>query len=592
MADPSNGTIADALEELGDLYELDGAVIHRVLAYRTAAKVVRDAPVSVAALTDEGRVTEIPGIGATLEQKIRDLIETGEIPAAVKLRARFPAGLVAITALPGIGAKRARRLFDELGIDSPQALREAAQAHRLRTVRGFGAKFEESVLAALDAGEAERPRTRIVLDRALAIGGLVLDALHELDPSARALLAGSARRRAESVKDLDIVLDRPELLDRLGELEIFESSSRTGDAGARARTHSGELVELRAVAPEQFGNLLQHLTGSGAHNAALRERAVRMGLHLSEYGVLDDATGETRHCATEEELYALVGLPYIEPELRENRGEIEAAAAGALPALLERDEIRGDLHCHTSASDGHATIDEMALAARELGHEYLAITDHSASHGFGDDVSPEQLRRQIELVREADARIDGITLLAGSEVNVLPDGALDYDDELLAALDWVIASVHTSFGLDSDAMTERVIAAARHPSVDAIGHLTGRLIERRAPYALDTDAVFAACAQAGTLIEINANPDRRDLSEVHARAAAAAGVRILINSDAHWPARLANLRYGVWTARRAWLGPAQIANTLPWPALRATLKRAAAAPGAAAPRRGGRRSAG
>src|SRR5579862_784843 len=230
VADPSNGTIADALDELGDLYELDGAVIHRVLAYRTAARSVREAPRSVAALAREGRAKELAGIGATLEQKIRDLVETGEIPAAVKLRARYPAGLLAITALPGLGAKRARRLFDELGIDSPQALREAAQAQRLRALRGFGARFEESVLAALDAGAAERPRTRIVLDRALAIGGLVLDALHELDPSVGAVLAGSARRRAESVKDLDIVLDRPELLDRLGELEVFESSSRTGDA--------------------------------------------------------------------------------------------------------------------------------------------------------------------------------------------------------------------------------------------------------------------------------------------------------------------------------------------------------------------------
>jgi DNA polymerase (family X) len=573
MATISNSAIADALDELGDLYELDGAVVHRVLAYRTAAKVVRDAPVSIAALTLEGRVTELPGIGATLEQKIRDLLESGEIPAAVKLRARFPPGLIAITGLPGLGPKRARRLFDELAIDSPQALREAAVAQRLRTLRGFGAKFEESVLAALDAGEAERPRGRVVLDRALALGAIVTGALRELDPAARVEIAGSARRRAEAVKDLDVVLDRPALLDRLGAVEQFETAARTGDGAARARTHSGLVVELRAVAPEQFGSLLQHLTGSAAHNAALRERAVRMGLHLSEYGVLDDATQTTHACATEEELYALAGLPLIVPELRENRGEIEAALAGALPTLVELGDLRGDLHSHTTASDGRASIEEMALAARDRGLEYLAITDHSASHGFGDDVSPDQLRRQIELVHEADARIDGITLLAGSEVNILPDGSLDYDDELLAALDWVIASVHTAFGLDADAMTARVIAAAQHPLVDAIGHLTGRLLERRQPYAIDVDAVFAACARAGTLIEINSNPDRRDLGEVHARAAAAAGVGILINSDAHWPERFDVLRYGVWTARRAWLGPEQVRNTQPWAQLRATLKR-------------------
>jgi DNA polymerase (family 10) len=577
----SNSAIATALDELGDLYELDGAVIHRVLAYRNAAKVARDASVSVAALSLEGRVTELPGIGATLAQKIHDLLETGEIPAAVKLRERFPPGLVAITGLPGLGPKRARRLFDELGIDSPQALREAAVSHRLRTLRGFGAKFEETMLAALDAGAAERPRGRVVLDRALAAGDALIDALRAFDPGARIELAGSARRRTESVKDLDVVLDSAALLDQVGAVEQIESATRSGEGAARARTHSGIVVELRAVAPEQFGSLLQHLTGSGAHNAALRERAVRMRLHLSEYGVLDDATGTTRTCATEEELYATVGLPLIVPELREDRGEIEAALAGTLPELVELGDLRGDLHSHTTASDGRASIEEMALAARERGLEYLAITDHSASHGFGDDVSPDQLRRQIELVREADARIEGITLLAGSEVNVLPDGSLDYDDEVLASLDWVIASVHTAFQLDADAMTARVIAAARHPNVDAIGHLTGRLLERREPYELDVDAVFAACAEAGTLIEINSNPDRRDIGEVHARAAAAAGVGLLVNSDAHWPERFDVLRYGVWTARRAWLGPAQIRNTLPWPELQATLKRRR---GGAAPR--------
>src|SRR5665213_2005360 len=328
----SNGQIADALDELGDLYELDGAVIHRVLAYRNAATAVRDAPVSVAALTLEGRVTELPGIGATLEQKIHDLIETGDIPAAVKLRARFPAGLLAITGLPGLGPKRARRLFDELRIDSPQALREAAAAQKLRTLRGFGARFEESIVAALDTAELpERRAHRTVLDRALAVGELLLEGLRELDPDARIELAGSARRRAESVKDLDVVLDRPELLDRVGELELIETASRTSTGAARARTHNGLLVELRAVVPEQFGNLLQHLTGSAAHNAALREWAVRRGLHISEYGVLDDATGQSSQCTNEEDLYALLGLAYIVPELRENRGEIEAAIAGTLP---------------------------------------------------------------------------------------------------------------------------------------------------------------------------------------------------------------------------------------------------------------------
>ncbi|HUB75441.1 MAG TPA: DNA polymerase/3'-5' exonuclease PolX [Solirubrobacteraceae bacterium] len=567
MADPANSAIADALDELGDLYELDGAVVHRVLAYRTAARTVRDAPLSVAQLAREGTLTSLPGIGATLAGKIGDLVTTGEIPAAVKLRARYPAGLLAITALPGLGPKRARRLFDELGVDSPQALRVAAEAHRVRELKGFGPKAEESILAALDAGAAERPRRRTVLDRALEVADALIDALRAIAPQARVELAGSARRRADSVKDIDIVVDDAALLDALAGLGLIETAVRTGETAARGRTHNGIVVELRAVAPEQFGNLLQHLTGSGEHNAALRERAVRTGLHLSEYGILEDASGVTHRCATEDEVYALCGLSYIEPELRENRGELDAAAAGTLPDLIELGDLRGDLHSHTTASDGRASIEEMARAALALGREYLAITDHSASHGFGNAVSPDQLRHQIELVREADARIDGIRLLAGSEVNILPDGSPDYDDELLDELDWVIASVHTAFGIGVDAMTERICRAAAHPLIDAIGHPTGRLIERRAPYELDIGALIAACAAHGTMLEINSNPDRRDLGETHARAAAAAGARLLINSDAHGPERLANVRYGVWTARRAWLSAGAVANTRPWPEL-------------------------
>jgi DNA polymerase (family 10) len=573
MGELANSAIADALDELGDLYELDGAVIHRVLAYRKAAKAIRDAPVSVSELARAGTLTTLPGIGATLEQKITDLLDSGEIPAATKLRARYPTGLLAITALPGLGPKRARRLFDELGVDSPAALRAAADAQRIRTLKGFGANGEAAILAALDAGGAERPRRRVVLDRALGVAEMIVAALHEIEPQAQIELAGSVRRRADSVKDLDIVVDSATLLDALGGLELIETASTTSASAARGRTHTGMTVELRAVTPEQFGNLLQHLTGSNAHNAALRERAVRAGVHLSEYGVLDDATGVTHHCASEAEVYALAGLAYIPPELRENRGELEAAAAGTLPELIELSDIRGDLHTHTTASDGHASIEEMALAARAQGHEYLAITDHSATHGFGDDVSPDQLRRQIELVHEADARIEGIRLLAGSEVNILPDGSPDYADSLLAELDWVIASVHTSFGLGREEMTERMCRATSHPLIDAIGHPTGRLIERRPPYELDMNALIAACAASGTMLEINSNADRRDLNEINARAAAAAGVGILVNSDAHSTERLLGLRYGVWTARRAWLTAADVANTLPWAALAARTKR-------------------
>jgi DNA polymerase (family 10) len=578
-SDYSNGTIADALEELGDLYELDGAIVHRVLAYRTAARSVRDAPVSVAALTRAGRATELPGIGATLQTKILALLDTGTIPAAEKLRAKFPPGLIAITRLPGIGPKRARLLHSELGIDSLESLRDAALAQRLRTVRGLGAKLETSVLVALDAPASEDTASRTLLPRALEVGHALARRLGERVPGARVLVAGSARRMADSVKDLDLVAVTAEpqaLANSLAELEEVESASVSGPAGARARTHAGLRVDLRIAAPEQLGNLLQHFTGSGAHNASLREAAVRRGLHVSEYGVLDDANGQTRTSTSEQDLYASLGLAYIEPELREDRGELEAARLdrGELPRLVGLDDIRGDLHTHTVASDGHNTIAEMGAAARDLGYEYLAITDHSATHGFGNDVSPEQLRRQIELVRETDASLEGIRLLAGTEVNVLPDGSLDYEDALLAELDWVIASVHTAFGMSEQAMTERMIAAIEHPLVDAIGHPTGRLIERRQPYAIDLDAIFAAAARTGTMLEINANPDRRDLSDVLARAAVRAGGLIVIDSDAHRIRTLLNMRWGVATARRGWLGTQDVANTRPWDELTRLRKQA------------------
>jgi DNA polymerase (family 10) len=580
VTDPPNATIAALLDELGDLYELDGAVVHRVLAYRNAAKAVREAPTSVAAMTRAGNVTALPGIGRTLEEKLAALLETGTIPAVEKLRARFPPGLIDLTRLPGLGPKRARRLYDELGVDSLDALRDAAETHRLRDVRGFGPRFEEAVLAAFAAGVAEKPRPRILLHRALPIGEGIVAALRSHPASDRVELAGSARRLADSVKDLDVIAtasDPAALLRAFAELDVVEACAFGEDGprnAARARTHTGMPVDLRVVEPDQFGNLLQHFTGSKAHNVALREAAVRRGLHVSEYGLLDDATGVTHRCATEEEVYARLSLPWIPPELREDRGELALRTAADLPVLVEEGDLRGDLHLHTTASDGRATIEQMALAARERGLEYVAVTDHSASHGFGNHVTPDELRRQIERVREVDARLEGITVLAGTEANILPDGSLDYDDDLLAELDWVIASVHTSFGMDAGAMTDRIVAAMEHPSVDAIGHLTGRKIETRPPYHLHVDRIVEAAARTGTMLEINSAPDRRDLDDVHARAARDAGVRIVIDSDAHSVANLALTRWGVATARRAWLQAADVANTLPWAEFAPLRKRA------------------
>ena len=394
-------------------------------------------------------------------------------------------------------------------------------------------------------------------------------------------MAGSLRRLADSVKDLDIIAtadDPAGLAAALTELPLIESVQSAGEAGARVLTHAGLKVDLKVVEPDQFGNVLQHFTGSKAHNVALRESAVRRGLHVSEYGILDDETGETLRCATEEEVYERLGLEWIPPELREGRGELEAALPGGpgLPKLVTEEDIRGDLHCHTTLSDGRQTLEQMADGAIARGLEYLAVTDHSASHGFGDHGTPEALEARIEEVHALNARLDGLELLAGTEVNILTDGTVDYEDGLLARLDWVIASVHTSFSMGEREMTDRMIAAIEHPLVDAIGHPTGRKIETRPPYAIDIERVIEAAARTGTMIEINASPDRRDLNELHARAAAAAGVNILVNTDAHSVRNFGLLPFGIATARRAWLTAEQVANTRPWAEFAPLRKRAAA----------------
>ena len=576
--DPSNLQIAAAFDELADLYELDGAIVHRVLAYRSAAKAAREATVSVSALTRRGDVTSLPGIGRTLEEKLVALLDTGTIPAAQKLRAKYPPGLLDMTRLPGLGPKRARKLFDELGIDSLSTLRAAAEGQHLRGLKGFGPKFEASVLSSLDAGVGERPAQRVLLHRALNIGDALVDALRAHPAALRVELAGSARRQADSVKDLDIIAtatDPGALARALGELDLIESASAPNDHAARGRTHTGLPVDLRVVEPENFGNLLQHFTGSAAHNIALREAAVRRGLHVSEYGILDDETGKTLRCATEEEVYERLGLGFPPPELRENRGEL--ALGFVAPPLVSVEDLRGDLHMHTRASDGRNTIEEMARGALARGYEYIAITDHSATHGFGNHVTPDELELQIERIAEVNARVEGIEVLAGTETNILPDGSPDYDDDLLARLGWVIASVHTGFGMPAAEMTKRMVAAIEHPWIDAIGHPTGRKIQSRQPYGLDIDEVIAAAARTHTMLEINSAPDRRDLNDVHAKAAMEGGVMVLIDSDAHGADTLHHVRWGVATARRAWLEPRHVANTHPWPEFAALRKRGRAA---------------
>jgi DNA polymerase (family 10) len=574
----TNAEIAAALEELGILYELDGAVKYRVLAYSTAAKAIRESPVSVAELAAQGRATEVPGVGKTLAEKIDALLATGEIPAAVKLKAKFPPTLIEVTRVPGVGSKTARRLFEELEISSMEDLKAAAESEKIRHVKGLGPKAEENILAALErVGEPGEGPGRLLLSAVKPIAEELAAALREHPAADKVEVAGSVRRWAETCKDIDIIATAEEpaaLAEHLAAHPLIAAAGSPGANGVRAQTHNGVSVDLRIVPPGEFGNLLQHFTGSQAHNVQLREEAVGRGLSVSEHGIAETESGDVTVCATEAEVYERLGYECIEPELREGRGELKAAREGKLPKLVELGDIRGDLHSHTTLSDGRNSLGEMAEAARERGYEYLAITDHSASHGFGDHVTPERLWERIEEVRawnEANAD-DGFRLLAGSEINIGLDGSLDYPDDLVAALDWVVASVHTSFSVPEKQMNERVLTAIANPNVDCIGHLTGRLIGRREPYGVDIEAIAEAAAREGTMIEINGNPNRRDLSDLHARLASQAGVKIVLNTDAHGVDTLDNMAYAVATARRAWLTAENVANTRPWSKFKKLLK--------------------
>ncbi len=573
----SNAEIAAALDELGVLYELDGAVKYRVLAYGTAAKAIRESPISVADLAAAGRATEVPGVGKTLAEKIDALLETGEIPAAAKLKAKFPPTLVEVTRVPGVGAKTARRLFEELGVSTLDDLREAAEGQRIRELKGLGPKVEENVLAGLERlGDRGDGSGRVLLSMARPIAEELTRTLREHPSAHRVEVAGSVRRQAETCKDIDLIATAEEptaLAEHFVASPLIAAAGKPGPNGVRAQTQNGISVDLRIVAPEAFGNLLQHFTGSAAHNVQLREEAVGRGLSVSEHGITEVESGEVELCATEQAVYERLGYAYIEPELREGRGELKAAREGNLPELIELGDIRGDLHSHTTLSDGRNTLEEMAAAGRERGYAYMAITDHSASHGFGDHVTGERLWERIAEIEEWNKGVRGFRLLSGSEVNIGLDGALDYPDDVVEALDWVIASVHTSFAISEREMTARVLAAIENPLVDCIGHLTGRLIGRREPYAVDIEAVVEAAARTGTMLEINGNPNRRDLSEQHARLAAEAGVTIVLNTDAHGIETLNNMGYAVATARRAWLTADQVANTKGWAEFKKLRKR-------------------
>jgi DNA polymerase (family X) len=570
---PTNAEIADRLALLGDLLEIEGAVRHRVLAYRRGAARVRATPTSVAEMALAGRATDLPDIGDTLQAKIVELARTGEIAALAAARARVPEGLAAIASLEGIGPKRAMTLHGALGVTDLDGLAAAAAQGRLTEVPGFGPATREKLIAQLarraEEGGAAGPE-RIPLGVALPLAEEIVAGLRAAVPGAAVEIAGSLRRGRESAHDIDIVgaAERPAaLLAALAELPQVERVLSGGDAARSARTHAGPRVELAVTTPDAFGNLLQHATGSKAHNIRLRELAVRRGLSVSQHGVTGPE-GTATH-ADEAGVYAALGLHPVPPELREDEGEIERAAAGPLPEPVARGDLLGDLHCHTIWSDGTLTVARMVEAARRRGHRYVAISDHSRSLAMAGGLDPDRVRRQWDEIAAEDARHDDITVLRATEVDILATGRLDFDDELLAGFDWVTASVHSALTQDAERMTARVLAAVESPFVDVIGHPTGRMLGRRGHSALDVGRLAEAAARTGTYLEVNGQPRRLDLDARMARRALAAGARLTIGSDAHSAEALDYLRLGVLVARRAGALPDDVGNTRPWPELAA-----------------------
>jgi DNA polymerase (family X) len=566
---PRNADVAEQLELLADILELEGEASFRVLAYRRAAARVRETSGPVAQLALEGRAKDLAGIGKTIEGKILQIVEDGEIHALTKHKALIPAEVVHFTRLPGLGPKTARKIWQELGITTVTDLREAAEQQRLRKLVGLGPKSEERILAAL-AAVAETP---VADDRRLLGDGLpavlaVVSVLRDHPAADKVSEAGSVRRRKETFRDLDIIAtasDPAALTDYLTKLRWVEQVAAKGETKATVISNDGLRFDLRVVPPESYGNLLQHFTGSKDHNIVLREDAVRRGLSISEYGVQTVATGETFHTGSEEELYDYLGYQYIPPELRENCGELEAARRGELPKLVEVRDLRGDLHCHSTwSADARNTIEEMALAAKERGYVYLAVTDHS--HYLRED----RLAAQTEEIEALNKRLAPFRIVKGIEVNIRANGELDVADDVLAERDWVVASLHREFDRSP---TERVLAAMENAHVDCIGHLTARKLNRRAPADIAVERVIEKALDTGTFLEINSQPDRLDLRDVHARAAAEAGVKLAVTSDAHGVGALAYTELGIGQARRAWLTKDQVLNTRTWPQLKRLLKR-------------------
>ena len=556
---PPNAAVADQFDLLADLLELEGAESFRVLAYRRAATRMRETSASIAQLALDGRAKELQGIGKTIEEKIVQIVEQGKIEALAKRESTIPAEVVLFMRLPGLGPKTAARIWKQLGIATLDELKAAAEAQRLRALPGLGAKSEEKILTAL-AFQADNPDAgRRLLGEGLPAVQSVVSVLREHPAAVHVSEAGSVRRRKETFRDLDIIAtatDPAELTRYFAQLAWVAERVALGDTKATVISSDGLRFDLRVVPPESYGNLLQHFTGSKHHNVALREDAVRRGLSISEYGVTTVETGDVFKTEDEDALYEFLGYQPIPPELRESNGELQAARADALPQLVELSDLRGDLHTHSHwSADGKNTLAEMVAAAVDRGYEYYAVTDHS--HYLRDG----RLAQQLEEIEALRARYPALRLLAGIEANIRTNGEVDVPDEELRLLDWVVASVHQA---PENRPTERVLEAMQNPYVDCIGHLTGRRIRTRGPRDVNVERVIEGALETGCFLEINGQPDRLDLRDVHARAAKDAGLKLCINSDAHQVRAQDYVELGIGQARRGWLEQADVVNTRTW----------------------------
>ena len=561
-----NEEVAGLLREYAELTQITGGDVFRARNYEKAARSVRGWGEDISQLDAKG-LRAIPGVGASIAAKIAEYLATGRIVALDELRAKIPAGVLELTRVPGLGPKRALQLNHDLGVSSVDELAGAVKAGRLEGLAGFGARSEERIASGIEV--YRQGRERVLLDVALHTATTMVEALSAVPGCQRCAYAGSLRRWRETVGDVDILAAADDSAPLMASFSAGHQVIASGPTKTSIRMPEGLQVDLRVVPLDAWGAALQYFTGSQAHNVAVRQIAVRQKLKLSEYGLFDTGTGELIVSRTEEEVYARLGLAWIPPAMREDHGEVEAAARGEIPRLVREKDLRGDLHTHTNLTDGVASLEDMVAAAARKGYEYYAITDH-APNLFFQRMTDEKMLAQREQVRALDAPLE---LLHGTELNIAPDGSVDWDESFLAGFDLCVASVHSNFDQPRTEMTRRFVTACENPRVNIIGHPLTRRIGRRPPVDVDFGELFRACARTGTALEVNASPQRLDLPSDHIRAARDAGVVFAIDSDAHSVANQGNLPYGVGTAQRGWLTPDDVINTWPLDRLRAFLRK-------------------